>query len=177
MARGKVVEFDYYEFGKLLRRAIQAVCEGRDPGDLTTIEDPAALQQIKDLVGAERISRFVPPNPRFVARPPRAAAQGRHKLHFDRSTPSRFGVLPRYGDGSQIKWFEASPCYIYHVVNAWEDGDEVVLDVCRVRRPQPRADDLLCSWFYIRRQVADNESLISDVAGAKRPLRPSRIWP
>jgi propionyl-CoA synthetase len=36
--------------GKLLRRAIQAVCEGRDPGDLTTIEDPTALQQIKDLV-------------------------------------------------------------------------------------------------------------------------------
>ena len=36
--------------GKLLRRAIQAVCEGRDPGDLTTIEDPAALQQIRELV-------------------------------------------------------------------------------------------------------------------------------
>ena len=38
--------------GKLLRRAIQAVCEGRDAGDLTTMEDPAALQQIKDLVQA-----------------------------------------------------------------------------------------------------------------------------
>ena len=36
--------------GKLLRRAIQAVCEQRDPGDLTTMEDPAALQQIRDLV-------------------------------------------------------------------------------------------------------------------------------
>jgi propionyl-CoA synthetase len=36
--------------GKLLRRAIQAVCEGRDPGDLTTMEDPAALQQIRDSV-------------------------------------------------------------------------------------------------------------------------------
>ena len=36
--------------GKLLRRAIQAVCEGRDPGDLTTMEDPSALQQIKDMV-------------------------------------------------------------------------------------------------------------------------------
>ena len=34
--------------GKLLRRAIQAVCEGRSAGDLTTIEDPTALQQIKD---------------------------------------------------------------------------------------------------------------------------------
>ncbi len=39
--------------GKLLRRAIQAVCEQRDPGDLTTIEDPTALQQIKDLVGGK----------------------------------------------------------------------------------------------------------------------------
>ena len=35
--------------GKLLRRAIQAVCEGRDTGDLTTMEDPGALQQIRDL--------------------------------------------------------------------------------------------------------------------------------
>jgi propionyl-CoA synthetase len=33
--------------GKLLRRSIQAICEGRDPGDLTTIEDPAALEQIR----------------------------------------------------------------------------------------------------------------------------------
>ncbi len=33
--------------GKVLRRAIVALCEGRDPGDLTTIEDPGALEQIK----------------------------------------------------------------------------------------------------------------------------------
>ncbi len=38
--------------GKLLRRAIQAVCEGRDPGDLTTMDDPTALLQISDLVKA-----------------------------------------------------------------------------------------------------------------------------
>lgn len=36
--------------GKMLRRAIQAVCEQRDPGDLTTMDDPAALQQIKALM-------------------------------------------------------------------------------------------------------------------------------
>ena len=36
--------------GKLLRRAIQAVCEHRDPGDLTTMDDPAALQQIRDCI-------------------------------------------------------------------------------------------------------------------------------
>jgi propionyl-CoA synthetase len=38
--------------GKLLRRAIQAVCENRDAGDLTTMDDPAALQQIKDQLAA-----------------------------------------------------------------------------------------------------------------------------
>ncbi|MBS0445770.1 MAG: propionate--CoA ligase [Proteobacteria bacterium] len=36
--------------GKLLRRAIQAVCEQRDPGDLTTMDDPAALQGIRAAV-------------------------------------------------------------------------------------------------------------------------------
>ncbi|AHV94849.1 propionate--CoA ligase [Bordetella holmesii 70147] len=34
--------------GKVLRRAIVAICEGRDPGDLTTIEDPSSLEQIKE---------------------------------------------------------------------------------------------------------------------------------
>ena len=38
--------------GKLLRRAIQAVCERRDPGDLTTMDDPSALAQIERLVAA-----------------------------------------------------------------------------------------------------------------------------
>jgi len=39
--------------GKTLRRSIQALAEGRDPGDLTTIEDPSALQQIREALGAK----------------------------------------------------------------------------------------------------------------------------
>ena len=39
--------------GKLLRRSIQALAEGRDPGDLTTIEDPAALEQIQTALAAK----------------------------------------------------------------------------------------------------------------------------
>jgi len=38
--------------GKLLRRSIQALCEARDPGDLTTIEDPTTLEQIRAAVKA-----------------------------------------------------------------------------------------------------------------------------
>jgi propionyl-CoA synthetase len=37
--------------GKVLRRSIQALCEDRDPGDLTTIEEPATLDQIRDALG------------------------------------------------------------------------------------------------------------------------------
>ena len=39
--------------GKLLRRSLQALAEGRDPGDLTTIEDPIALEQIKAVLAAK----------------------------------------------------------------------------------------------------------------------------
>lgn len=38
--------------GKLLRRSIQALAEGRDPGDLTTLDDPSALEQIRQIVAA-----------------------------------------------------------------------------------------------------------------------------
>jgi propionyl-CoA synthetase len=56
IARPKAVHFvsllPKTRSGKTLRRSIQALAEGRDPGDLTTIEDPAALQQIREALGA-----------------------------------------------------------------------------------------------------------------------------
>ena len=38
--------------GKMLRRSLQALAEGRDPGDLTTIDDPSTIENIKKLVAA-----------------------------------------------------------------------------------------------------------------------------
>ncbi len=43
--------------GKLLRRSLQALAEGRDPGDLTTIEDPAALEQIRAALAAPAVAQ------------------------------------------------------------------------------------------------------------------------
>ena len=68
-----------------------------------------------------------------------AARQGRHQLAFQGDRPARFGIIPRHGAGSDIRWFEAEPCYIYHSINAWEEGDEIVMDVCRFRFPGPPA--------------------------------------
>jgi carotenoid cleavage dioxygenase len=62
------------------------------------------------------------------------------KVTFYPELPSRFGVLGRHAKGSTIRWFEAEPCYIYHVVNAWEDGDWVIMDGCRLEHPEPGQD-------------------------------------
>lgn len=78
---------------------------------------------------------------------PGAAAAGRHRLVFDRELPSRFALIPRHGGADDVRWFEANPCYIYHSINAWEEGDAssgggtVVLDVCRVKQPKPLPAD------------------------------------
>jgi len=44
--------------------------------------------------------------------------------------PTRFGVVPRRG--GDAKWFEFPTCYVYHVINAWEEGDEVVMAACKM---------------------------------------------
>ena len=52
----------------------------------------------------------------------------------------RVGVMPREGDGSDVRWFDVEPCYVYHPLNAYDDGgDRIVLDV--VRHPQMFASD------------------------------------
>jgi carotenoid cleavage dioxygenase len=56
---------------------------------------------------------------------------GRHKIAFYPDIPTRFGVLPRLGAAESIKWFDFSPCFVYHVVNSWEEGDWVIQVGCR----------------------------------------------
>jgi carotenoid cleavage dioxygenase-like enzyme len=60
---------------------------------------------------------------------------GRMKLEFFREQPSRIGLLPKRGKGSELRWFEVAPFFMYHAVCAWEDGDEVVLVGCRIDDP------------------------------------------
>ena len=49
--------------GKILRRAILAAAQGRDPGDLSTLEDPGALDAIKELLGLNRMPDGSPEGP------------------------------------------------------------------------------------------------------------------
>ena len=57
------------------------------------------------------------------------------RLHED--LPSRFALIPRYGQPEDIRWFEADPTFVLHFINAYEDGDEVVLDGYFEENPYP----------------------------------------
>ena len=46
---------------------------------------------------------------------------------WDDEYPARIGVLPR--DGQTVRWFDIDPCFVFHPMNAYEDGNQIVLDV------------------------------------------------
>ena len=47
---------------------------------------------------------------------------------------ARIGVMPLGGPTSAIRWVEIDPCYVFHGMNAWREGDDVVVDVCRMAK-------------------------------------------
>ena len=55
-------------------------------------------------------------------------ARGIYATTFDRDTPTRLGVIPRFGNENDIKWFECDATYVLHWINAYEDGDEIIID-------------------------------------------------
>jgi len=60
-----------------------------------------------------------------------------HAVRQHEGLPSRFAIVPRHGTPDQIRWFEAAPTYVLHWLNAYEDGDEIVLDGYFQEDPTP----------------------------------------
>ncbi|MET0727500.1 MAG: carotenoid oxygenase family protein [Acidimicrobiales bacterium] len=60
-----------------------------------------------------------------------AIAGGRFPYRWTEDHPARVGLLPLSGRGAVVRWFDVAPCYVFHALNAHDDGDRVVLDVVR----------------------------------------------
>ncbi len=116
-----------------------------------------------------------------------ALAAGRYKVRFHADQPTRFAVVPRYGQASEIRWFTARPTYMLHVVNAWEEGDEVVMVGTPYRmhrdeagRPDARRleqtihlrqrDFVLHEWRFDLRTGQTRERVIDDVLNTEFPV-------
>ena len=61
--------------------------------------------------------------------------KGKRAADFRKDIAGRLGVLPRHGSDADIRWFETSPCYIFHIINCYEEGEEIVLIACRLEEP------------------------------------------
>jgi carotenoid cleavage dioxygenase len=51
-----------------------------------------------------------------------------YATQFHKDMPTRLGVIPRYGNEQDVKWFECDATYVLHWINAYEDGDEIIID-------------------------------------------------
>jgi carotenoid cleavage dioxygenase-like enzyme len=60
------------------------------------------------------------------------AMSGGMPIRWSDDYPSRFGVMPREGVDADVQWFDVDPCYVFHTLNAYDEGDEVVIHGCRV---------------------------------------------
>jgi carotenoid cleavage dioxygenase-like enzyme len=58
--------------------------------------------------------------------------EGLFPFRWDPSYGARIGIMPLGGPVEAIRWVEIDPCFVFHGVNAFRDGDTVVLDVCRL---------------------------------------------
>ncbi len=59
------------------------------------------------------------------------AMRGEMPIRWDDNYPARIGVMPRNGADADVRWYEINPCYVFHPMNAYEDGDKIVIDVAR----------------------------------------------
>lgn len=60
-----------------------------------------------------------------------------HAVRKHDGLPSRFAIVPRHGTAEDVRWFEAEPTYVLHWVNAYEEGDEIILDGYFQEDPTP----------------------------------------
>lgn len=77
--------------------------------------------------------------------------QGTHRARWRPDLPSRFAIVPR--KGGTPRWFEAAPTYVLHFINAFEDGDTIVLDGYFQSDPMPRPDPADGPWAALKKMV------------------------
>jgi carotenoid cleavage dioxygenase len=60
-----------------------------------------------------------------------AAAGSQLPYAWNPAHQARVGLLPRTGAVREVRWLELDPCWVFHTLNAYDDGNRVVVDMCR----------------------------------------------
>ena len=84
---------------------------------------------------------------------------------WDESYGARLGVMPRNGGNAEVVWYEIDPCYVFHPLNAYENGDKIVIDVCRMddtMKPGSSAPPMLHRWTIDQASGRVTETQLDD---------------
>ncbi|MBT4492760.1 MAG: dioxygenase [Gammaproteobacteria bacterium] len=84
---------------------------------------------------------------------------------WDESYGARLGVMPRNGTDADVRWFDINPCYVFHPMNAYEEGNKIILDVCRMEtamKPGVNSPPQLYRWVIDLDKGTVSESQTDD---------------
>ncbi|MDA9282439.1 carotenoid oxygenase family protein [Pseudomonadales bacterium] len=84
---------------------------------------------------------------------------------WDESYGARLGVMPRNGGNADVVWYKIDPCYVFHPLNAYENGDKIVIDVCRMddtMKPGSSAPPMLYRWTIDQASGRVTETQLDD---------------
>ena len=101
-----------------------------DPRQVVEMAVPRFLRAPAQLVLSVLIGRVPLPAP-IAAAIGKLPPNGLLPYRWNPRYPARIGVMPRSGSARDVRWFEVAPCYVFHPMNAYDDGATLVLDVVR----------------------------------------------
>ena len=107
-------------------------------------------------------------------------ASGRFPYAWTPEVGSRVGVMPLAGGAAKISWYDLEPCYVFHGVNAFRRGEEVVVDVCRLASMFSPGQMLggeasLRRWTIDTRTGRVDDRVLEDVDPGDLPSRDPRL--
>jgi carotenoid cleavage oxygenase len=92
---------------------------------------PPGLRLPARLLLSAVIGRIRIPDPISAREPRTKDSDRRFPYSWNPKYPARVGVMPREGANADVRWFDVEPCYVFHPMNAYDDGDTIALDVVR----------------------------------------------
>ena len=125
---GELIFFGYSPFPPFVRLHVADAS-----GELVTsvpVDLPAAVMMHDFAVSRDRIVLFDLPAVFDV----QALLAGEPGIRWEPANGARIGVLDRADLHAPVRWFEMDPFWMFHVLNACDDGDAVVVEGCRAPR-------------------------------------------
>ena len=97
------------------------------------------------------------------------ALRGEMPITWKADYPARLGVMPRDGSDSDVRWFDIDPCYVFHPMNAYERGTDIIIDVARLAHiwrdsPTDFPPPMLYRWTIDTAKGEVREEQVDDLA-------------